>query len=119
MAKIEHALELRADVAGDAFTATITGVACEKRADAGERIKEALVDARHRLGETIEIGNVAGLDLVIAVKGELAETELHLQFPDAPVRPTVIATTDVDHEHAVGLVSRLTNPTACSWSTSV
>src|SRR5664280_623578 len=109
MAKIEHALELRADIAGDAFKATITGVTCEKRADAGERIKEALVDARHRFGETIEIGNLAGLDLVIAVKGELAETELHLQFPDAPVRPTVIATTDVDHEHAVGLVSRLTN----------
>jgi N12 class adenine-specific DNA methylase len=107
--KIEHALELRADVAGDTFKAIITGVACEKRADAGERIKEALGDARHRFGETIEIGNLAGLDLVIAVKGELAETELHLLFPDAPVRPTVIATTDIDHEHPVGLVSRLTN----------
>jgi hypothetical protein len=109
IAKIEHALELRADIAGDAFKATITGVTCEKRADAGERIKEALIDARHRFGETIEIGNLAGLDLVISVKGELAETELHLQFPNAPVRPTVIATADIDHEHAVGLVSRLTN----------
>jgi hypothetical protein len=109
ISKIEHALELRADIAGDAFKATITGVTCEKRSDAGERIRDALVDARHRFGETIEIGNLAGLDLVIAVKGELAETELHLLFPDAPVRPTVIATTDIDHEHPVGLVSRLTN----------
>ncbi len=109
MGTIERALELRADMSGDAFRATITGVATEKRVEAGERIKEALGDARRRFGQTIGIGNLAGLDLVIAVKGELGETELHLQFPDAPVGPTVIAATDIEHEHPVGLVTRLTN----------
>ena len=56
------------DISGDAFRATITGVTTDKRVEAGERIKEALVDARRRFGQTIGIGNLAGLDLVIAVK---------------------------------------------------
>jgi hypothetical protein len=109
MAKIERALALRTDISGDAFRATITGVTCEKRADAGDRIKAALVDARYRHGETIGIGNLAGLDLTITVKGEIGEDELHLCFPDAPLHPTVIGATDIDREHPVGLVSRLAN----------
>ena len=109
MAKIEHALTLRTDISGDAFRATITGVTCEKRVDAGERIKAALVDARHRYGQTIDIGNLAGLDLAISVKGDVRDEELHLRFPDAPVHPTVITADDIAHEHPVGLVSRLTN----------
>jgi hypothetical protein len=109
MAKIERALALRTDLSGDAFRATITGVACEKRADAGDRIKAALVDARYRHGETIGIGNLAGLDLAITVKGEIGEDELHLFFPDAPLHPTVIGAADIEREHPVGLVSRLAN----------
>jgi hypothetical protein len=92
MAKIERALVLRTDISGDAFRATINGVTCEKRTDAGNRIKAALVDAQYRHGESIGIGNLAGLDLAITVKGEIGEDELHLFFPDAPLHPTVIAT---------------------------
>ena len=109
MAKIERALALRTGISGDAFRATITGVTCEKRTDAGDRIKAALVDARYRYGETIGIGNLAGLDLAITVKGEIGEDELHLSFPDAPLHPTVIGAADIEREHPVGLVSRLTN----------
>jgi hypothetical protein len=109
IAKIERALDLREDISGDAFRATITGMTCEKRADAGERIKGALVDASHRVGETVAIGSLAGLDLVVAVEGNLENIELHLQFPDAPLHPPVIVAADIDHEHPVGLVSRLTN----------
>jgi hypothetical protein len=109
IAKIEHALARRTDVSGEAFRATITGVTTEKRVEAGERIKDALVDARRRFGETIAIGTIAGLDLVILVKDDFGETELHLSFPDAPVGSTVIAVRDVEREHPVGLVSRLTN----------
>ena len=81
----------------------------DKRVEAGERIKEALVEARRRFGQTIGIGNLAGLDLVIAVESDLGETELHLLFPDAPVGATVIAASEIEDEHPVGLVSRLTN----------
>jgi hypothetical protein len=102
-------LALRTDISGDAFRATITGVTCEKRTDAGDRIKAALVDARYRHGETIGIGNLAGLDLAITVRGDIGEDELHLFFPEAPLHPTVIAAADIKHEHPVGLVSRLTN----------
>jgi hypothetical protein len=109
IADIEHALLLRTDVSGEAFRATITGVTTDKRVEAGERIKEALVDARRRFGQTINIGNLAGLDLAIEVQAELGETELQLVFPDAPVGPTVIGAADIDNEHPVGLVSRLTN----------
>ena len=90
IAKIERALERRTDVSGEAFRATITGVTTDKRVEAGERIKEALVDARRRFGQTIGIGTIAGLDLVVAVKDDFGETELHLSFPDAPVGSTVI-----------------------------
>jgi hypothetical protein len=109
MATIKRALERRTDVSGEAFRATITGVTTDKRVEAGDRIKEALVDARRRFGQTIGIGTMAGLDLVIAVKDDIGETELHLSFPDAPVGSTVIAGRDVEREHPVGLVSRLTN----------
>jgi N12 class adenine-specific DNA methylase len=109
IAKIEHALARRTDVSGEAFRATITGVTTDKRVEAGERIKAALVDARRRFGETIAIGTIAGLDLVIGVKDDFGETELHLSFPDAPVGSTVIAGRDVEDEHPVGMVSRLTN----------
>jgi hypothetical protein len=109
IAKIEHALARRTDVSGEAFRATITGVTTDKRVEAGERIKDALVDARRRFGETIGIGSIAGLDLLIGVKDDFGKTELHLSFPDAPVGSTVIAGRDVEDEHPVGLVSRLTN----------
>jgi hypothetical protein len=109
MTKIEHALERRTDISGDAFSATITGVTTDKRIEAGERIKEALFDAHRRFGQTIMIGNLAGLDLAVSVVSELGETELHLGFPDAPVHPIAIAAADVSDEHPVGLVSRLTN----------
>jgi hypothetical protein len=109
ISRIERALDLREDISGDAFRATITGVTTDKRVEVGERIKEALVEARRRFGQTIGIGNLAGLDLVIAVESDLEETELHLLFPDAPVGATVIAATEIEDEHPVGLVSRLTN----------
>jgi len=109
IAKLSHAIGQRTDISGDAFTATITGVGCDKRTEAGERIKEALVDARHRFGETITIGELGGFGLELAVKGDVGETELHLFFPEAPIRPTVIPGTDIDHEHPAGLVTRLTN----------
>jgi N12 class adenine-specific DNA methylase len=109
MTKIEHALARRSDISGDAFSATITGVTTDKRIEAGERIKAALFDAHRRFGQTIMIGNLAGLDLAVSVVGELGETELHLGFPDAPVHPIVIAAADVSDEHSVGLLSRLTN----------
>ena len=109
IARIEHALTLRQDVSGDAFTATITGHTCQKRTEAGDRIKQALVDARYRSGQTIAIGTLVGLDLAITVKGDVGETELHLHFPDAPLLPVVIVPADVDKEHPGGLVTRLTN----------
>jgi len=109
IAKIERALELRTDVSGEAFRGTITGVTTDKRVEAGERIKDALLDARGRFGETIGIGTIAGLDLVIAVKDDFGETELHLLFPEAPVGATVIAGRDVERENPVGLLTRLTN----------
>ena len=62
-----------------------------------------------RYGETIGIGNLAGLDLAITAKGEIGKNELHLCFPDAPLHPTVIGAADIEHEHPVGLVSRLAN----------
>ena len=96
ISRIERALDLREDISGDAFRATITGVTTDKRVEAGERIKEALVEARRRFGQTIGIGNLAGLDLVIAVESDLGETELHLLFPDAPVGATVIAATEIE-----------------------
>ena len=65
--------------------------------------------ARRRFGETLEIGTIAGLDLVIAVKDDFGETELHLSFPEAPVGSIVIAGRDVEREHPLGLLSRLTN----------
>jgi len=109
IAKLEAAIEQRMDISGDSFTATITGVGCDKRTEAGERIKEALTDARHRFGETTTIGRFGGFDLALAVKGEVTETELHLFFPGAPIRPTIIPATDIDLEHPAGLVTRLTN----------
>jgi len=109
MTKIELALARRSDISGDAFSATITGVTTDKRIEAGERIKAALFDAHRRFGQTIMIGNLAGLDLAVSVVGELGETELHLGFPGAPVHPIAIAAADVSDEHPVGLVSRLTN----------
>ena len=102
-------IDLREDISGDAFRATINGVICEKRVDAGERIKGVLVDAHRRVGETVAIGTLAGLDLVVAVEGNLENPELHLQFPHAPIHTTVILPADIDDEHPVGLVSRLTN----------
>jgi N12 class adenine-specific DNA methylase len=107
--KIKRALELRTDISGDAFRATVTGVSTDKRVEAGTRIKEALFEARRRFGETIGIGNIAGLDLVVGVRDDFGETELHLSFPEAPVSSTVIAARDIGHENPVGLVSRLTN----------
>ena len=103
------ALGLRQDISGDSFSSTITGVACDKRLEAGERIKEALMDSRQRLGATIPIGNLAGLELEVTVHGDLAETSLHLHFPDAPVGLIVINAREIDDEHPVGLVRRLTN----------
>ena len=106
---LEAALERREDISGEAFTATITGVTCDKRTEAGERIKEALFDARHRFGQTMTIGHLAGFDLAVAVKGDAGETELHLHFPEVPIRPVIIGAADIDQEHPSGLVTRLTN----------
>ncbi|MHB8431583.1 MAG: helicase-related protein, partial [Acidimicrobiales bacterium] len=106
---LEAALKRREDITGEAFTATITDVTCDKRTEVGERIKEALSDARHRFGQSMNIGHLAGFDLAIAVKGDAGETELHLFFPEAPIRPIIIAAADIDQEHPSGLVARLTN----------
>jgi hypothetical protein len=57
---MERALELRTDVSGNAFRATITGVTTDKRVEDGERIKEALGGTRQQFGQTIGIGSVAG-----------------------------------------------------------
>jgi hypothetical protein len=59
IAKIERAVEIRTNVSGDAFRATITGVPTDKRVEAGQRIKEALVSVRQRFGQTIGIGRKA------------------------------------------------------------
>jgi hypothetical protein len=91
------------------FSFGVGGDRFDKRVEAGERIKDALVDVRRSFGKTIGIGTIAGLDLVVAVKDDFGETELHLLFPDAPVGSTVIAGRDTEDEHPVGLVSRLTN----------
>ena len=106
---LEAALERRGDITGEAFTATVTGVTCGKRTDVGERIKAALSDARHRFGQSMTIGHLAGFDLAVAVKGDAGETELHLHFPEVPIRPVIIGAADIDQEHPSGLVTRLTN----------
>lgn len=106
---LEAALKRREDITGEAFTATVTGVTCDKRTEVGERIKAALSDARHRFGQSMTIGHLAGFDLAVAVKGDAGETELHLHFPEVPVRPVIIGAADIDQEHPSGLVTRLTN----------
>ena len=106
---LEAALERREDITGEAFTATVTGVTCDKRTEVGERIKAALSDARHRFGQSMTIGHLAGFDLAVAVKGDAGETELHLHFPEVPIRPVIIGAADIDQEHPSGLVTRLTN----------
>jgi hypothetical protein len=106
---LEAALERREDITGEAFTATVTGVTYDKRTEVGERIKAALSDARHRFGQSMTIGHLAGFDLAVAVKGDAGETELHLHFPEVPIRPVIIGAADIDQEHPSGLVTRLTN----------
>jgi N12 class adenine-specific DNA methylase len=106
---LEAALERREDITGEAFTATVTGVTCDKRTEVGERIKAALSDARHRFGQSMTIGHLAGFDLAVAVKGDAGETELHLYFPEVPIRSVIIGAADIDQEHPSGLVTRLTN----------
>ena len=43
------------------------------------------------------------------MKGDAGETELHLHFPEVPIRPVIIVAADIDQEHPSGLVTRLTN----------
>ena len=106
---IQAAIARRTPIAGDEFSATIDGQHFTKRADAGPRLQAALATARHRSGQSIPLGAMAGLDLALRVDGIGGDAILEIGVADLPVNPVRVEARDIRQLHPGGLLARVTH----------
>ena len=106
---IEDAVARRTTIAGDDFSATIDGQHFTKRVDAAAALQSALAAARHRSGQTIPLGQMAGLDLAVRVEGIGGDTILEIGINGVPVNPVRVEARDLRHVHPGGLLTRVTH----------
>jgi N12 class adenine-specific DNA methylase len=109
LADLERAVALRTVITDDAFAATIDGQRYTKRAEAADRLRAALVAARHRSGQTIPVGRLAGLDLVVRVEGTGGDATLDVAVAGVAVHPVRVDARDLRDLHAGGFITRVSN----------
>jgi hypothetical protein len=104
---IEDAVARRTPIAGDDFSATIDAHHFTKRVDAAAALQAALSAARHRIGQTIPLGAMAGLDVAVRVEGVGGDAVLEIGITGVPVNPVRVQARDLRHVHPGGLLTRV------------
>ena len=109
LAPIEDAIARRTSISGDDFSATLDGQHFTKRTEAAAQLHVALAGARHRSGQVIPLGTMAGLDLAVQVSGVGGDALLEVGIPGLHVTPVRIEAREVRDLHPGGFLSRVTN----------
>lgn len=106
---IEDALARRTSIAGDDFSATLDGQSFTKRTEAAAQLHAALAAARHRSGQLIPLGTMAGMDVAVHVTGVGGDALLEVGLPGLHVTPVRIEAREVRDLHPGGFLTRVTN----------
>src|SRR5205823_5639468 len=110
---VDTAIARRQDTRGENFTMTVDQVRHDKRADAGQQVKEILErEATGLAGQSrraVNIGQLGGFPVSADVHRSLGTTNITLSLEDAPGTTIDLSASGLRGADPVGLVTRLEN----------
>ena len=110
---VDTAIARRQDTRGENFTMTVDQVRHDKRADAGQHVKDILEREAARLTgqlrRAISLGNLGGFPVSADVHRSLGTTNITLSLEGAPDTTIDLSASGLRSTDPVGLVTRLEN----------
>ena len=110
---IDSAIKRRRDTHGDQFTMTVGGRRYDKRADAGQHLKQLaereLAALTGSLERSVSVGELGGFPVTVALDRSLGRTHVTFSLDGAPGASIELAAHDIRGADPVGLVTRLEN----------
>ena len=110
---IDAAIKRRRDTHGDQFTMTVGGRRHDKRADAGQHLKQLaereLAALTGSLERSVSAGQLGGFPVTVALDRSLGRTHVTFSLEGAPGATIELAAHDIRGADPVGLVTRLEN----------
>ena len=110
---IDSAIKRRRDTHGDQFTMAVGGRRYDKRADAGQHLKQLaereLAALTGSLERSVSAGELGGFPVTVALDRSLGQTHVTFSLDGAPGASIELAAHDIRGADPIGLVTRLEN----------